>query len=248
MRHNPANIGSKNYVGLSMTYSKAQFNSFRRDFETLSWVWGLNIWTLWNPATLIHIIYIFYLRCTISKGMWFALHCSQAFCCHETVRSLITHGRLLLQWDNNHCFLSTNTTWACVKLFEQRDFKSRWAQTAVWNIPKQIYYKPYWSILKVGHLRAVCCVSALPSENGISQEKLKVAKPAKCFHKRFLVMKTSLSAMWDCAVILGYIKQCLLCYIYFSTVSIYYYSCKLTKVEIFITAEWCRSGFKKRSR
>ncbi len=82
-----------------------------------------------------------------------------------------------------HCFLPINNTWACVKLFELRGVESRWAQTAVWNIPKQIYYKLYWSIPIDGHLGAVWCVSALQSENGISHEKLNVAKPAKCFHQ-----------------------------------------------------------------
>lgn len=111
----------------------------------------------------------------------------------------------MMKWQNvvsglqmwKHCFPPVNNTWACVKLFELRGAESRWAHTAVWNIPKQIYYKPYWSIPKDGHLGAVWCVSALQSENGISHEKLNAAKPAKWFHLLlFHWWKTSLSVWY----------------------------------------------------
>lgn len=54
-----------------------------------------------------------------------------------------------------------NNTGARVKLFEPMGGEWRQARTAVWNIPKRIYYKPYWSMPKDGHLGAVWRVSAV---------------------------------------------------------------------------------------
>lgn len=108
-----------------------------------------------------------------------------------------------------HCFFPINNTWACVKLSELRGVESRWARTAVWNIPKQIYYKPYWSIPIDGHLGAVWCVSALQAENGISHEKLNVAKPAKCFHQLGCYWWKHLFPLCDIVLYNGdRIKQC----------------------------------------
>lgn len=62
-------------------------------------------------------------------------------------------------------------------------------------MPKQIYYKPYWSAPGDGHLAAAWCASVLHSwKNRISHEKLNVAKPEK--KKKKKQRKNSPTRVW----------------------------------------------------